>query len=212
MIVVQRSIAGGYAALVGARGHLAPARFATPDPGCQTGTMQHIVLVGLMGSGKTTVGTLVAGRLGWPLRDSDADIAAREGRTVREIRDALGTRTIHDLEAAHLRDALADPEPSVVCAAASIIDDPGCRDALQASSALVIWLTATPATGAARFDDQVHRPRYGADPETFLERQAADRGRLFRSVSAAELATDLRAPAELADLVLELAGDPHEQS
>jgi shikimate kinase len=174
--------------------------------------MQHIVLVGLMGSGKTTVGTLVAGRLGWPLRDSDADIAAREGCTVREIRDALGTRAIHDLETAHLRDALADPEPSVVCAAASTIEDPGCRDALQAPSALVIWLTVTPATGAARFDNQVHRPRYGADPETFLERQAADRGRLFRSVSAAELATDLRSPAELADLVLELAGAPHGQS
>ena len=66
-----------------------------------------------MGSGKTTVGTLVAlSALAGPLRDSDADIAAREGRTVREIRDALGTRAIHDLEAAHLCDALADPEPA----------------------------------------------------------------------------------------------------
>ena len=86
MMVVQRSIAGGYAALVGVRGPRAPGGFATHDAGCQTGPMQHIVLVGLMGSGKTTVGTLVAGRLGWPLRDSDADIAVREGRTVREIR------------------------------------------------------------------------------------------------------------------------------
>jgi len=58
----------------------------------------------------------------------------------------------------------------------------------------------------------VHRPRYGADPETVLERQAADRGQLFRSVSAAELATDDRTPAELADLVLALAGVPHERS
>ena len=117
--------------------------------------MQHIVLVGLMGSGKTTVGTLVAARLDWPLRDSDADIAAREGRTVREIRDSLGTRAIHDLEAPPLRDALADPEPSVVCAAASTIDDADCRDALRGPSVLVIWLTSTPATGAARFDDQL---------------------------------------------------------
>jgi shikimate kinase len=167
---------------------------------------QHIVLVGLMGSGKTTVGTLVATRLGWPLRDSDADIAGREGRTVREIREALGTRAMHDLEAAHLLEALADPEPSVVCPAASVIDDPGCREALRGSSAVVIWLTATPATGAVRFDDQAHRPRYGDDPATFLERQAADREPLFRSVSTAELATDGRDPAELADLVLELAG------
>jgi shikimate kinase len=168
--------------------------------------VQHIVLFGLMGSGKTTVGTLVATHVGWPLRDSDADTAAREGRTVREIRDVLGTRAIHDLEAAHLRDALAGPEPAVVCAAASTIDDPDCRDALHESTAVVVWLTATPATGAARFDDQAHRPRYGADPETFLERQAVDRGPLFRSVCTAELATDGRDPAELANLVMELAG------
>jgi shikimate kinase len=173
--------------------------------------VQHIVLVGLMGSGKTTVGTLVAARLGWPLLDSDADIAAREARTVREIRDSLGTRAMHDLEAAHLRDALAEPEPSVVCAAASIIDDPGCRDFLRGSSAVVVWLTATPATGAARFDDQVHRPRYGADPGAFLARQAADRGPLFGSVCTAELATDGRTPAELADLVLELVGTPDQR-
>jgi shikimate kinase len=169
---------------------------------------QHIVLVGLMGSGKTTVGTLVATRLGWKLRDSDADIAGREGRTVREIRDVLGTQAMHDLEAAHLQDALDDPEPCVVCPAASVIDDPGCRDALRGSSAVVVWLTATPATGAARFDDQAHRPRYGDHPEAFLERQAADRDPLFRSVSTAELATDGRDPAELADLVLELARAP----
>jgi shikimate kinase len=73
----------------------------------------------------------------------------------------------------------------------------------------VVWLSATPATGAARFDDQADRPRYGADPETFLERQATDRGPLFRSVSTAELATDGRDPGELADRVLELAGAPH---
>jgi shikimate kinase len=169
---------------------------------------QHIVLVGLMGSGKSTVGTLVATRLGRPLRDSDADIAAREGRTVREIRDIAGTRAMHDLEAAHLRDALDDPEPSVICPAASVIDDPGCRDALRGSPAVVIWLTATPATGAARFDDQAHRPRYGDDPEAFLERQAADRDPLFASVCTARLATDGRDPAELADLVLGLARDP----
>ena len=139
------------------------------DRRCQTGLVHHIVLIGLMGTGKTTVGVLVATHLGWPLRDSDADVAAREGRTVREIREVHGTRAIHDLEAAHLLDALSDPAPAVVCAAASTIDDPNCRDALRGSSALVVWLSATPATGAARFDDQAHRPRCDADTEAFLE-------------------------------------------
>jgi shikimate kinase len=165
----------------------------------------HIVLVGLMGSGKTAVGTIVAARLGRPLRDSDADIELREGRTVRQVRDADGTSAMRALEARHLLDALVGPGPDVICAAASTIDDPACREALRGGETLVIWLTATPETAAARFDDQVHRPRYGSDPEVFLARQAAERGPLFRSVCAAELASDGRTPEELADLVIELA-------
>jgi shikimate kinase len=171
------------------RGHIAP----------------HLALVGLMGSGKTAVGAIVAARLGRPLRDSDADIEAREGRTVRELRDASGTEAMHGLEARHLLDVLAGPGPDVVCAAASTIDDPSCREALGAATVLVVWLTATPEAAAARFDDQSHRPRYGADPEAFLARQLTERGSLFRSVCAAELVTEGLSPSELADLVMEVA-------
>jgi len=156
-----------------------------------------------MGSGKTAVGAIVATRLGWPLLDSDAMIEAREGSTVRELRDASGTDAMHVLEARHLLDALAGPGPDVVCAAASTIEDPACRDALRGASVTVVWLTATPETAAARFDDQAHRPRYGDDPEAFLAHQAEERGSLFRSVGAMELASDQRTPDELADLVLE---------
>jgi len=169
---------------------------------------RHLVLIGLMGSGKTAVGRIVANRLGRPLRDSDTDIEAREGRTVRELSDAAGTPAMHDLEASHLLDALAGAGLDVVCAAASTIDDSRCRDALRGSAVFAVWLTATSATAAARFDDQAHRPRFGADPAVFLARQAAERGPLFRSACAVELATDGLTPDELADLVLELAGVP----
>ena len=47
--------------------------------------MRHIVLVGLMGAGKTTVGRRLAARLGWPWHDSDAEITASTGLTVREL-------------------------------------------------------------------------------------------------------------------------------
>ena len=68
----------------------------------------HVVMVGLMGSGKSTVGHLIADRLGRPFRDSDAEIEANTGRTVREIRDVESTDAMHDIEAAQLLDVVAE--------------------------------------------------------------------------------------------------------
>ena len=94
--------------------------------------VRHVAVVGMMGSGKTTVGSLLATLLGWPLRDSDADVEAREGRTVRQLRDELGVDAMHGLESRQLLSALADPGPSVVCPAASVVDVGACLGALAA--------------------------------------------------------------------------------
>jgi shikimate kinase len=162
----------------------------------------HVVLVGLMGTGKTTVGRLVGASLGWPVSDSDEWIEATEGRTAREIRDTLGTDAIHELESRHLLAALAAPGPTVVCAAASTVDDEACRDALQGDGILVAWLTARPETAAARFDDQAHRPRYGDDPLAFLAEQARRRDPWFREVADLVLETDDATPEELAAAIV----------
>src|SRR4051812_20922366 len=58
-----------------------------------------IVVLGLMGAGKTTVGRILAGILGWPLDDSDASIEAEQGSTVKELRSSLGVDPMHALEA-----------------------------------------------------------------------------------------------------------------
>jgi shikimate kinase len=164
--------------------------------------MRHIVLVGLMGSGKTAVGELVAARLGWPLRDSDAEIEARTGRTVRELDETVGTDAMHALEAEALLGALASPDPAVILAAASVADDEACLGALRDPSLLVAWLRISPATAAARFASRGHRPRFGDDPATFLAEQAARRDPRFRSVATLELVADDAPPQDLADRVL----------
>ncbi|HEY4752428.1 MAG TPA: shikimate kinase, partial [Candidatus Limnocylindrales bacterium] len=69
--------------------------------------VRHVVLLGTMGSGKTTVGRLLAERLGRPLRDSDPEIEAATGYTAREIRDRDGPDALHDLEARLLLSTLA---------------------------------------------------------------------------------------------------------
>ncbi|HEX5827333.1 MAG TPA: shikimate kinase [Candidatus Limnocylindrales bacterium] len=165
--------------------------------------LRHLVLVGLMGTGKTTTGRILAARLGWPMVDSDAEIEAGEGRTVRELRDELGTDAMHDVEARALLRALARPGPDVVGAAASTIDRDDCREALRGEGVAVAWVTASPAVAAARFRGDDHRPRYGDDIEAFLARQLRERAPHFRSLDPVEVSTDARTPDEVADAVLE---------
>jgi shikimate kinase len=165
--------------------------------------MRHVVMVGLMGSGKTTVGSRVAATLGWPVSDSDAAIEAAMGRTGRELRDSAGTDALHELERRHLLDGLASPDPAVICPAASVVDDAACREALRDPGVLVAWLRVPAALAAGRFEAQAHRPRYGDDPAEFLAAQAARRDRLFLEVADLVLAADEASPDELARRVVE---------
>ena len=167
--------------------------------------MRQVVLVGLMGSGKTTVGRLVATALGWPLRDSDTEIERREGRTVRELDQTVGTVAMHALEAQALLASLASPVPSVVLAAASTIEDEAAVAALRDPALLVAWLRISPATAAARFASRDHRPRFGDDPSTFLAQQAARRDPLFASVATLTLDADDASPEALASQIVAAA-------
>ena len=150
-----------------------------------------------MGSGKTTVGQRLAKRLGWAWRDSDADIEAGTGLTVRELRDRDGVVAMHGREAAQLLDALKEPEPSVISAAASVVDDPACRAAMVGPGVAVIWLHAEPALLATRYDSSdEHRPAYGPSVEAFLADQAAEREPWLPAVRAHVIDVDHLTPDE----------------
>jgi shikimate kinase len=162
----------------------------------------HVVLLGLMGVGKTTIGRALAAELGWPLSDSDEVIMREQGATVRELSDRLGVEGMHELEAEHLLAALSSPRPSVIGAAASVVDSERCRAALHQDGVLTVWLEANPATLAARFAGGRHRPVLDSDPERLLRRQLAARGAAFAEVARYRVSVEGRAPGEVA---LELA-------
>lgn len=163
-------------------------------------TPRPVVLVGLMGAGKTTVAGRVAAALGRPLRDSDADLARRYGQTAAAYARRHGIEALHAAETRQLRDALADRPPPVIAAAAAVVEDPACRAAL--AGAFVVWLEAPPAVLAARAATGTHRPVPGPDPVAVLAEQHARRARWFAEV--ADLTVDVTAtpPQRVADLIV----------
>lgn len=156
-----------------------------------------------MGSGKTSVGRRVADHLGWPFRDSDREIEAATGLSVRELGERDGIDAMHALEAQHVLDALADPAPSVIAAAAFTIEVAEVRGALLRPEIVPFWLRAEPHVLASRFTRGPHRPWYGDSPEAFLTVQAARRHPLFAAVDPIVIDVDRARPPAVAARAIE---------
>ena len=161
--------------------------------------LQHVVLVGLMGSGKTTVGLLVAQRLGWPLVDNDQELGRRIGMTARELTAREGLEALHRAEAETLAGMLDRSDPAVIGAAASVVESAEMRDLLERH--YVVWLDADPEVLAARAATGSHRPHLPA-----AELQAA-RSALYEQVAALRVDTTHLSPADAAEIVAEALTD-----
>lgn len=149
----------------------------------------HLVLVGMMGAGKTTAGTLAAAALGRPFLDSDAEIEARTGRTVRDIFAHEGEPAFRRLESDVVRAALAGAEPAVIAAAGGTVLDPENRAAMRGAGT-VVWLRAKPGVLAERAVVGGHRPLLDDDAATTLTRLAAEREPLYLEVADEVIETD----------------------
>lgn len=148
------------------------------------------MIVGPMGSGKTTVGRLLAIRLGLPFVDNDAVLEEHAGRTAAAIVRDDGVAALHHREAIVLREALDRTGPAVITAAASTVTDPDLRALLHAE-AFVVWLTAKPDTLARRTDaGSTGRPRLEDDQLALAEEQRRERDPLFAEIADLLVATD----------------------
>jgi shikimate kinase len=162
---------------------------------------EHVVLLGLMGSGKTSIGTRVARRLGLDFVDSDVELERRTGQTARQLLEAHGADEMHAREAEVTDDALAEQRPTVIGAPASFVLDPAQRERLR--DQFVVWLRADPhwLTEKLKHSKSEHRPFIDQDPDV-LVRQHEERKDLYADVASLIVDTTKRDKDEVADEIV----------
>jgi shikimate kinase len=164
---------------------------------------RHLVLVGLMGAGKSTVGAECARRLGRPFVDVDDLVEVTAGRSVAEIFAADGEAGFRALERRALADACSSPAPLVIACGGGAVVDAVNRGNVRAGGC-VVWLRADPGTLARRVRGGVGRPLLGKDsPVTTLERLAAVREAAYEAAAHVSVDTVGRSVSEVADAVVE---------
>lgn len=170
---------------------------------------RNIVLIGLMGAGKTTVGRLIAQRLDRPFVDTDDVVEHDAHGSVAEIFAADGERAFRRAEAAAIR-SVAALRGQVIAVGGGAVLDPGNVTQLRATGDLVL-LDADPATLADRVGDTSTRPLLdGAeDPAAALARLREARAAAYSDAAGHAIDTTGRTPEQIADAVLEWARAQH---
>lgn len=160
------------------------------------GAPPRVLLIGMMGAGKTTVGTLLAERLGWPLLDSDAEIVRRRGMTVPEIWRAEGEPAYRVQETAVLEEAANSAGPGVISVAGGAVLQPANQSIIR-HAGLVVWLRADVPTLAGRVGDGAGRPLLDGDAKANLRRLYAQREPVYRSLAELIIDTPGKEPSEV---------------
>jgi shikimate kinase len=166
----------------------------------------HVALVGLSGSGKSTVAPLLASRLGRrSVVDLDRVIEERHGATVAEIFATQGEAGFRSAETEALAEALADADSVIATGGGAVLSAE--NRAMLASDAYTVWLRAHPDHLRQRLSGTTEaRPLLEGDPAFALTRLANERDALYSAV--ADLIVDVEGldPAGVVDEIVDAFG------
>ncbi|MEV6115519.1 shikimate kinase [Streptomyces sp. NPDC052109] len=159
-----------------------------------------VVLVGPMGVGKSTVGRLLAERLGLGYRDTDEDIVATEGRTIAEIFVDEGEPAFRAIEKRAVHTALAEHEGVLALGGGAILDAD--TRALLAGHR-VVYLSMDVEEAVKRTGLNVARPLLAVNPRKQWRELMEARRHLYEEVATAVVPTDGRTPEEVTRAALD---------
>ncbi len=159
---------------------------------------RHLWLIGMMGSGKSVVGPLVAYRLSGTFVDTDAVVVSNTGVAIDELWERDGEAAFRRLETAAVAD-VADGASAVVATGGGAVVDPVNVTAMAASGA-VVWLRATPETLSRRVGDGSGRPLLsGNAPVERLRSILDERAAAYEAAADLIIDTDDLAAEDIAE-------------
>lgn len=159
-----------------------------------------VVLVGPMGVGKSTVGQLLAERLGVSYRDTDDDIVAEQGRTIAEIFVDEGEPVFRAIEKRAVHKALAEHDGVLALGGGAILDAD--TRALLAEQR-VVYLSMDVEEAVKRTGLNAARPLLAVNPRKQWRELMEARRHLYEEVATAVVATDGRTPQEVTEVALD---------
>ena len=162
----------------------------------------RVLLIGMMGAGKSTVGRELARRTGWPYLDNDELVVRATGRPTAEVLATADEPTLRSAEAAALDQALAAEPPVIAGVAAGVVSDPEARRKMH-EGAFVVYLRAPVAVLAERVGTDARRPWLDDDPVAALERLYEGREPLYEETADLILDVDGVTPADLATRIVD---------
>jgi shikimate kinase len=164
-------------------------------------TPERIFIVGLMGSGKTTIGRRLSRATGWPYIDNDAVVVETTGRDARTLSTTVGEDELHAAELAAFELAAWTEPPAIIGVAGFVVTDAQARERMR-SAGRVVWLRADPETLHQRTGSGANR-RPDATSRAWIAKTAAERAPIFEEIADLILDVDLRREREIVDAIIE---------
>ena len=150
---------------------------------------RNLILIGFMGTGKTTIGKRVATSLGFRFEDTDALITRKAGKPITRIFEEDGEEAFRDLETEVLQ-KISEQSGRVISTGGGIVTRPRNREILK-SAGFVIWLKASPETIYERIRHNRSRPLLQTpDPETTIRELLAERSDSYEASKNLAITTD----------------------
>ena len=153
----------------------------------------RVILVGMMGSGKSTIGRLLSEATGWPYVDNDELVRRSHGTTARELLAERGEAVMREAESSALALGLEVPAPAIIGVAAGTILERANRKRLS-DGGIVVWLRADADALAVRAKGAAHRPWIDTGGGSWMHDATTEREPLYQSVADITIDTTAGSP------------------